>query len=338
MTIHENVSLKPHNTFGVDSTARYLVELFDIDELSDIITFSKEKKLPILFLGGGSNILFTDDVEMIVVKVMNKGIEVVYEDDEIIEIEVAAGEIWDELVEYTVKNGWGGIENLSLIPGTVGAAPIQNIGAYGVELKDVIVSVNAIMTDSFVNKVFEIDECEFGYRTSVFKNKLKNKIFIYSVNLKLSKKPTIKIEYGTIKFELEKKQIANPTIFDLREIIIRIRESKLPNPIEIGNAGSFFKNPVIPKEELVKVESKFPDIPTFNVDDYFVKIPAGWLIEKSGLKGYRKKEVGIHNEQALVIVNYGNATGKEIISFKDFVKEKVYSIFGIHLEEEVNII
>jgi UDP-N-acetylmuramate dehydrogenase len=337
MELRENYSLKNYTTFKVDCRAEYFCELSDIDELTEVVQLSKSLKRPILFLGGGSNILFTKDVEQIVVKVNNRGIEILHEDEESIEIEVASGEDWDTFVEYTVSNGWGGIENLSLIPGSVGAAPIQNIGAYGVELKDVVVSVNAILLDSMVNKVFEIDECIFGYRDSFFKNELKNKLFIRSVNLKLSKNPILKTEYGSIKEELNRRGIKSPNLKDIRNIVCDIRKNKLPDPKVIGNAGSFFKNPVVVKSISEKILLEYPEVPTYRISDNEVKIPAGWLIEKSGLKGKRSGETGIHNDQALVIVNYGNASGEEIVKFKDFVKQTVYEKFNILLQEEVNI-
>jgi UDP-N-acetylmuramate dehydrogenase len=338
MELIENYSLKNLTTFRVDCKAEYFCELSDVDELSEVLQLSKSLKRPILFLGGGSNILFIKDVELIVVKVNNRGIEILHEDEDSVEIEVASGEDWDKLVEYTVSKGWGGIENLSLIPGTVGAAPIQNIGAYGVELKDVIVSVNAIILDSMVNKVFEIDECNFGYRDSIFKNELKNKFFIHSVNLKLSKNPNLKTEYGSIKEELIRQDIKYPNLVDIRKVICDIRKSKLPDPKEIGNAGSFFKNPVVEKSTSEKILLEYPEVPTYRISDNEVKIPAGWLIEKSGLKGKRSGETGIHKDQALVIVNYGNATGEEIVKFKEFVKQTVYEKFNILLQEEVNIL
>jgi UDP-N-acetylmuramate dehydrogenase len=338
MELKENYSLKNYTTFKIDCRAEYFCELSDVDDLQEIVQISKSLKRPLLFLGGGSNILFTKDVEQIVVKVNNKGIDVLHEDDENVEIEIASGEDWDSLVKYCVSKGWGGIENLSLIPGTVGAAPIQNIGAYGVELKDVVVSVNAILLDSMVNKVFEIEECNFGYRNSIFKNELKNKLFIYSVNLKLTKNSILKTEYGSIKEELNRRHIKFPNLKDIREIICDIRKSKLPDPKVIGNAGSFFKNPIVPKSISEKILLDYPDVPIYKISESEDKIPAGWLIEKTGLKGKRIGETGIHKDQALVIVNYGNATGKEIVKFKDDVKEVILGKFGIMLAEEVNII
>lgn len=337
MKLFEHYSLKALNTFGVDVYARYFVELNEISNLTEIKKLQAELNLPLFILGGGSNILFTKNVDAIVIKISSKGRKILNETYNFIDVEFQSGEHWDEVVNYCVQNGWGGVENMSLIPGTIGAAPIQNIGAYGQELKDVFVSLEGMFLDFLTVKKFTLDECKFGYRTSIFKEELKDKFLITSVCLRLNKNPIPNIAYGSIK-ELINKNINEITIIDVRKAVSEIRNEKLPDPSVFGNAGSFFRNPVISVARFNEIESIHQDIVSYQAQDDYVKIPAGWLIEKAGLKGKRIGNVGIHKNQALVIVNYGLATGQEISEFKDYVKDCVYKKFNIQLEEEVNIV
>lgn len=337
MKIFENHSLKNHNTFGVDVKARYFVELNSVDDYKSILRNRELSGMKKVILGEGSNVLFQKDFNGVVIKNCIKGINVAKEDEEIIDIKFGAGENWDEIVEYCVSKGYGGIENLSLIPGLVGAAPIQNIGAYGVELEQVFISLKGIFTENGKTKIFEKDECKFGYRDSIFKNELKGKFVVTEVTLRLSKKPGVNLTYKILQDYCKDKGMKNPTIADIRESVIEIRRSKLPDPVEIGNAGSFFKNPVVNEEKLELILAQNPDLVFFKSGDNY-KIPAGWLIETCGLKGYRKGNVGTYPKQALVIVNYGGASGEEIVSFSKMIQTEVMNKFGIFLIPEVNII
>ncbi len=338
MNVKENISLKPYNTFGVDVSAEYFVEVSNSLEIKQLFEDQKFKHLPKLVLGGGSNILFTKNYAGVVFKISADKIGIVEETDSSVLVKAEAGVEWHNLVLFCVNKNYGGIENLSLIPGSVGAVAIQNIGAYGQEVKDTFYSLKGIDSDTFQEKTFYKNECAFGYRDSIFKKELKGKLIITEVVLKLSKIYSINISYGSIGEELKKKEKENYSIKDVSEAVCRIRESKLPNPSEFGNAGSFFKNPVIYKSLYEDIKQEYADFPFYAVDDKFVKVPAGWLIEKSGLKGFRKGNVGTHKKQALVIINYGGATGEEILMFKDYIKKNVHQKFGIMLEEEVNII
>ncbi len=307
-------------------------------ELKDALEEVRNTGVLYMVLGGGSNVLLTKDYPGIVILNRIKGIKLVEDAQEFVVVEAGSGEIWHHLVMYCVDHGFGGIENLSLIPGRVGAAPIQNIGAYGVELKDVFESLTAINTDTLERKTFQKKDCEFGYRDSVFKRNLKNRYIITSVRLKLKRSPETNISYGAIAAVLKEKNIIDPGIKDVSEAVIDIRSSKLPDPAVLGNSGSFFKNPVIKREVYQKLHNRYPQLPCYNVDDNFVKVPAGWMIEQCGLKGKRFGETGCHKDQALVIVNYGNATGKEIHEHALRVIDLVNKKFGIQLEPEVNII
>ncbi len=338
MNIKESLSLKKYNTFSIDVKAKYFAEVFTNNELKEVLSLDKYKSIPKFVLGGGSNILFTKDFEGLVIKISSSEIQIIKEDDGFAFVKASAGVIWHDLVFYCIARNFGGIENLSLIPGTVGAAPIQNIGAYGQELKGVFYSLKGIFIDSLKEKTFYKDECRFAYRNSIFKKELKNKFIITDVTLKLSKHPAINISYGTVEEELKKKNLNEITIKDVSEVICEIRKSKLPDPAEIGNAGSFFKNPEISKQKFEVLKIKFPGIIGYNTADDLVKVPAGWLVENAGLKGKKIGNTGTHPKQALVIVNYGNATGEEILHFKDFVKETIQEKYGILLEEEVNIV
>ena len=338
MKVVKNISLKNLNTFGVDVKSKYFVEIHSEEELKQILNSEEYSNQQKLILGGGSNILFTKDFDGLVIKNSISGIEILDEDNKTVIVEAGAGVIWDELVKYCVDNNFGGIENLSYIPGTVGAAPIQNLGAYGQELEETFYELNGIYIDSCKTKKFNKSECSFSYRNSIFKNELKNKFIITSVRLKLNKNHNVNLSYNPVKEEVEKRNIKHPTIKNVRDIVIDIRKSKLPDPVEIGNAGSFFKNPVITKERFKVFKEEFPDLNHFLVDDDNVKIPAAWLIEKCGWKGKRIGETGTHKMQPLVIVNYGNASGKEIYKISTMIKNVVKTTFDITLENEVNII
>ena len=330
--------LKSFNTFGIDASASEIIEITDVKSLQELIISGSLNQKPYLILGGGSNVLFTKDYEGLVLLNRLKGIAVVEENEDQIYVKASGGEIWHNLVMYCVNKQYAGIENLSLIPGTVGAAPIQNIGAYGVELKDVFHSLEAINLSNGALEVFEKAQCNFGYRESVFKQDLKGKYFITSVTFKLNKKAILSTHYGDIKKQLDEWGITNPQIKDISNAVIHIRQSKLPDPAEIGNAGSFFKNPVLPELEFNSILQKFPEIRSFTDKPGFVKISAAWLIEQSGWKGYREGDIGVHQKQALVLVNYGNGTGQQLINLANKIIESVFQKFKIRLHAEVNII
>lgn len=338
MNLLENISLKNYNTFGIDVLAKYFVEISVQNDLFEIPPLIKSLNVPFLILSGGSNILFTKNFESLVIKISTKGIKIINENDKYVYLKAEAGEVWDELVQFCVNNNFGGIENLSMIPGLVGAAPIQNIGAYGQELKDKFISLEALNLENGEIKKFNKVECEFDYRFSVFKSKLKNKFLISSITLQLNKFPELNLNYGNVKDELMKLKKTDYTIKDVREIICNIRKSKLPDPKEIGNAGSFFKNPKVDEKKLEALKKIFPDIPYFITDEKNFKIPAGWLIEQCGWKGKRIGNAGVHSKQALVLVNYGNASGEEILELANRIKLDIRNKFDIELEEEVNII
>jgi len=337
MNAETDFSLKNFNTFGIDVKAKQFIEIQTVDELKHVLKrFYTEE---IFVLGGGSNMLLTKDIDKTVLYVHNTGISVSHEDKSSIEIDVEAGENWHNLVMWSVNSGFGGLENLALIPGHVGTAPIQNIGAYGVELKDSFVSCKAIHRQTLEEKTFQLEDCKFGYRNSIFKNEIKGQYIITSVSFRLSKKNhSIKTNYGAITDELFKLQIENPKPADVAKVVIKIRQSKLPDPKEIGNSGSFFKNPIIGKTKFEELKKHYPNIPSYPFDENTVKVPAGWLIENAGLKGHREKDAGVHQRQALVLVNYGNATGKEILNLSKKIKETIIDKYDIELETEVNII
>lgn len=337
MDIAENVSLKDMNTFGIESNARYLIRISNVDQLLELIKSEVFKHNKHLVLGGGSNVLFTEDYPGLVIKNQIKGIEIVSEDDQNVMIQVGAGENWHQLVLHAVENGWGGIENMSLIPGTVGAAPMQNIGAYGVEIKDVFVKLDAVAYETGELVSFSKSECNFGYRQSIFKLSHKDQYFITSVALKLSKKPVVNTSYGAIRQMLEGNGVVKPTIKDVSDAVIAIRQSKLPDPAEIGNAGSFFKNPTISTEQFELLKVKHPKIVGYP-NDQGVKVPAGWLIEHAGWKGRTFGDIGVHKNQALVLVNYGNGGGAALWQLSEDIRKSVYEKYGIDLEREVNIV
>ncbi len=337
MQIEENKSLKAFNTFGIDAKAKYFGEFTSVDELREGIKWAKHENIPYLILGGGSNVLLTEDFNGIVLKNAIKGIEKTEETDEHVHVKAGAGEVWHDLVMHAVENNLGGIENLSLIPGTVGAAPIQNIGAYGVELQDVFHELEALNIESGEVHKFDKHGCDFGYRYSIFKGPEKGKYIITSVELKLEKEHNIKDTYGSIKDMLEMEGIEAPTIQDISHAVIAIRQSKLPDPAELGNAGSFFKNPVISEEAYEKLLEDYPDMPSFDAPKG-KKIPAAWLIEKCGFKGKQYGNTGVHKDQALVLVNYGAATGAEVKALAEEIQNCVSAEFDIDLEYEVNFI
>lgn len=338
MKIKDNYSLLNFNTFHINASAKYFVEVSSVLEMEKVLKENLIKNESILILGGGSNILFTKDFNGLVIKNSIKGIKVVSENDSEIFIEAGAGNLWDDLVGYCVMNNYSGIENLTLIPGTVGAAPIQNIGAYGQELKNSFYSLEGILFDNLVTKSFHIDECNFGYRNSIFKNELKNKIAITSVTFKLNKEFYPNIDYSDLKEEIKGKSTSQISIKDVSEAVRKIRNRKLPNPSEIGNAGSFFKNPEISKEHFLEIQSKFPSIKGYTQQSGMIKVSAAWLIEHCGWKGKSLGNAAVHTNQPLVLVNFsGNASGTEILQLADQIKNSVKNIFDIILEEEVNI-
>lgn len=337
MKIQENISLQPYNTFGIDKKARFFVIARSIADLKEALAFAEEQKIEIFVLGGGSNILLTENLDQLVIKNELKGIEVIGENDENIWVKVGAGEVWHDWVIYTINQNWGGLENLSLIPGTVGASPMQNIGAYGVEIRDTFDSLEALhRVDKSIQK-FDALACQFDYRESVFKHKLKNQYIITSVTFKLSKHPNFNIEYGAIKETLDAFNIQSPSVKAISDAVIHIRQSKLPDPKEIGNAGSFFKNPTISDSTYQSLQKEHPEIPGYPNEEG-VKVPAGWLIEKAGWKGKRIGKVGVHEKQALVLVNYGGGQGEEIVSLAKEIQASVLEKFGIELSPEVNFL
>lgn len=337
MQIVENKTLKQYTTFGVNAYAKYFVEINTVEELRHALN---DTRFPDKFiLGGGSNMLLTKDVEALVMHINMKGISIAFDDENSVHIKVMAGEDWHQLVLYCLENNYGGIENLSLIPGNTGTAPIQNIGAYGVELKDIFVSCEAINVATGKHKTFSLEECDFGYRTSVFKTTEKGNYIISSVTLQLTKKEhNLNTGYGAIQDELTKMQVTHPTIRDVSKAVIAVRKSKLPDPKELGNSGSFFKNPIIDKVAFEAFISRYPEAPFYKVSENAYKIPAGWLIEQSGFKGKRFGDAGVHEKQALVLVNYGNATGGEILELSEKIRETVLSKFGVAIAPEVNVI
>lgn len=338
MQIEYNASLKNVNTFGIESRARVLVAFSSVDDLDVILANKEVNTLPRIILGGGSNILLTGDFDGLVLKNNVKGIECIAEDEKHYFVKAGAGENWHQFVLTTLKENWAGLENLSLIPGNVGASPMQNIGAYGVEIKDRFDRLEAYNIETGEVEVFDREACAFGYRESVFKRGLKGKYIILSVTYKLLKEPEYSVKYGSISAELERMGSVEMSIQAISRAVINIRNSKLPNPAELGNAGSFFKNPVILEEEWKKIQIAHPDIPNYPAPEGKVKLAAGWLIEKAGWKGKRVGNCGMHARQALVLVNYGGATGQEIFNLSSEVRNSVAAQFGVDLEREVNII
>jgi len=330
-----NQSLVKHNTFGIDQKATRLIWAHSADDISAYVKHHGE---PALVLGGGSNMLLTQDVEGDVLKVDVHGRRVVFENDEVVHIRFGAGENWHEVVLWTLMQGLGGLENLSLIPGNCGTAPVQNIGAYGVELKDVFVNCEGVLIENGAFFTLSKEEAKFGYRDSIFKNEWKGKAIITRMTLALTKKNhNLRTDYGSIQAELEARGITDPTPKQISDAVIRIRRSKLPDPAEIGNSGSFFKNPVVSKELADTLAARYPDMPSYPAPKG-VKLAAGWLIDKAGWKGYRNGDAGIHEKQALVLVNYGDASGAELLELAQEIIDDIQQRFGITLHPEVNLI
>lgn len=338
MTIQENVSLKPYNTFGLEATVKFFVEIQSVEELKDILQNPDFQNIDKLFLGGGSNILLTKNYDGLVIKINLKGIQKISEDGSHVYIQAGAGESWHELVMYCVENQYAGMENLSLIPGTVGAAPMQNIGAYGVEIKDIFEELQALNLETLAVETFKLADCHFGYRESVFKHEARGKYVITLVTFKLNKVPIYKVTYGDIKKTLAEMKVTDLSIKAVSDAVISIRKSKLPDPAEIGNSGSFFKNPEIAKVQYDDLKVKFEHIPSYPINETTVKVPAGWLIEQAGWKGFRDGEIGVHARQALVLVNYGDGTGEQIKALSAKIQASVLEKFGISLSTEVNFI
>lgn len=336
--IQENYSLRDLNTFGIDARAAHYAQVSQAEDVSAVL--EKQLSTNVLVLGGGSNILFRQDFEGLVLDVQIGGLEVVEESDEHVVIAIGAGENWHQTVMHCIANGWGGIENLSLIPGKCGAAPIQNIGAYGVELMDVFEWLEAVSLEDGSVKKFDAGECKFGYRDSAFKNALKGKFLISRIALRLSKQPRLTTHYGAVEEELRATERAagDWTIKDVSDAVIKIRQSKLPDPAEIGNAGSFFKNCQVSSSNFQTLKSEFPDIAAYPQEDGTVKIASGWLIDQAGWKGHRRGNCGVHERQALVLVNHGGATGEEIYNLSEEIKADVKAKFGLELVREVNVI
>jgi UDP-N-acetylmuramate dehydrogenase len=335
MNIQTNFSLKKFNTFGIEAYAREFISVSSVANLKEVVQLKKD----LFILGGGSNMLLTQNIEKLVVHINLKGREIVEENDDFAIVKAQAGENWHEFVLWCIDQNLGGIENLSLIPGNVGTTPIQNIGAYGVEIKDTLLSCEALNLKTLEIETFTNVQCKFEYRESVFKNELKNQHIITSVCFKLTKKNhKVATTYGAIETELQHQNIKNPTLIDISNAVIAIRKSKLPDPKELGNSGSFFKNPIISKETYEKAKALYPEMPHYVVSEALVKVPAGWLIEQAGFKGKRFGDAGVHKNQALVLVNYGTATGKEVVELSKNIQKTIRDKFGIAIEAEVNII
>ena len=342
MKIQENISLKKYNTFGIDASAKYFASFTNVDELKESIEFIKlptaNYQLPTLILGGGSNILFTKNFEGLVLKNEMQGIEKIQEDDEFVYVKAGAGVNWHQFVLFCIQHNYAGVENLSLIPGNVGASPMQNIGAYGVEIKDVFHSLDAFHLQEKKMIKFNLQDCAFEYRESVFKQKYKNQFAIINVTYRLSKIPSYNISYGAIQQELDAMGVKELSIEAISKAVIKIRTSKLPDPAMIGNAGSFFKNPEVSRHEFHQLTQMYPGIVGYHLPDGNVKLAAGWLIESAGWKGYRKDDAGCHSRQALVLVNYGAATGNEIVALSEEIINSIKEKFGVLLQPEINMI
>ncbi len=337
METQKNFSLKNHNTFGIEVLAAEYINISSIAQLKEVLASNVGREL--FILGGGSNMLLTKNIDALVLHINLRGIKIINETENCAIVRAQSGENWHNFVVFTIENDLGGLENMSLIPGNVGTTPIQNIGAYGTEIKDTFVSCEAMNIATQEMRTFYNEECQFGYRESIFKNKIKGEYIITSVDFKLSRgEHKINTTYGDITAELAKNNIQNPGISNVSKAVISIRQSKLPDPRELGNSGSFFKNPIISKEKFKEVQAKFPDIRHFPISDTEVKVPAGWLIEQAGFKGKRFGNAGIHVNQALVLVNYGGATGTEILNLSQKIQKEIFDIFGIWIDAEVNII
>ncbi len=337
MEIIDNFSLKNYNTFGIEAKAKQFVSVHSVEELQTVLKENPAQKK--FILGGGSNMLLTKDIEALTIHVDIKGKTIIDQTEDAVWVEAKAGENWHEFVLWTIDQDFGGLENMSLIPGNVGTTPIQNIGAYGTEIKNTFVYCDAVNIQTLEIRRFNKEECKFGYRESIFKNEVKDQYIIVSVVFKLTRQNhKINISYGDIAAELAKKDISAPTLKEVSNAIITIRQSKLPDPKELGNSGSFFKNPIIPRSDFERIHLLHPEMPSYTVSETEVKVPAGWLIEKAGFKGKRFGDAGIHKNQALVLVNYGSATGQEILNVSKEIQKTVKELFDIEIEAEVNVI
>ncbi|SFR31842.1 UDP-N-acetylmuramate dehydrogenase [Robiginitalea myxolifaciens] len=337
MRIEHNISLRPYNTFGIEATASHFVPVRELQTLKWAL--GRKDLPPPFILSGGSNILLGGDLNALVLYIDNKGKQVVWESEDRVRLEVAGGESWHGLVLWCLEQGYGGLENLSLIPGKVGTAPIQNIGAYGVELKDVFHSCQAVALEDGSLREFDKSACAFGYRDSIFKQEAKGKYVIWSVTLELTKRNhQLNTDYGAITQELSTQNVHDPGPREISDAVIAIRRRKLPDPAEIGNSGSFFKNPVVNGDKYAELQGRYPEIPGYPQNDGTTKVPAGWLIEKLGFKGIRRGDAGVHKNQALVLVNYGEASGEEVYALAMEIQAAVRKEFGILLTPEVNII
>jgi UDP-N-acetylmuramate dehydrogenase len=337
MEIYSNFSLKNYNTFGIEAKAKKFVAVHSLAELTSVLRQNNSENT--FILGGGSNMLLTQDIKALVIHIDLKGKRVIDENEDYAWVESQAGENWHEFVLWTIDQNFGGLENMSLIPGNVGATPVQNIGAYGTEIKDTFVSCAALTSLNLELKTFTKEDCRFGYRESIFKNEVKDQYIITSVVFKLTKQNhNINTSYGDITNELAKNKITIPNLKDVSDAVVAIRKSKLPDPKELGNSGSFFKNPILLKTDFKKIQQQFPQMKYYEVSETEVKVPAGWLIEEAGLKGKRFGDAGIHKNQALVLVNYGKATGQEILNVSKHIQKTIFTKFGIHIEAEVNVI
>ena len=336
--IQENIPLKAFNTFGLAAKARFFCEISSIDHLKTVLSDSRWHNIPKLMLGGGSNILLTQDFLGLVLKIQIQGINKIAEDNNHVWVTAGAGESWHDFVLYCLANNYAGVENLSLIPGTVGAAPMQNIGAYGVELTQVFDRLTAVRISDGQTQIFHHADCHFGYRESIFKNHLKNQYIIADVTLRLNKAPQFHIEYGELRHALADQQASKLTIKAVSEAVIKIRTQKLPDPKIIGNAGSFFKNPLVTVEKFKSLQLSHPHIPHYPVDPDHYKIPAAWLIEQCQWKGYREENIGVHQHHALVLVNYGNGSGLAIQELAKAIQISVLEKFAIEILPEVNIV
>ncbi len=338
MNVESSVDLKPFNTFGLEVSSEHLVRIPDLSVAREALRFAQDKKLPHMILGGGSNVLFKSPYQGVILK--NELLErtILKEDEQHVWIRLGAGENWHQCVLWAIEHQWGGIENLSLIPGTVGAAPMQNIGAYGVELEQVFESLEAVEIATGQLHTFDRNQCDFGYRTSVFKTHLKDKFLISSVVLRLDKEHKFNVSYGAVEETLQQMQVQDLSIKAISQAVVKIRSSKLPDPQHIGNAGSFFKNPVISLHQFQELQVKHPEIPGYPVSDSEIKVPAGWLIEKCGWKGKRRGAIGVHDKQALVLVNFGSGKGSDIHQLALDIKASVQEQFNITIDPEVNII
>lgn len=336
INIIENISLKPFNTFGIGAIANYYIAFSSVEQLQEALRFAANQ--PRLILGGGSNILLCQDFEGVVLHNQIKGISLVHEDNAYYYVKANAGEVWHDFVMHCIAHNYQGVENLSLIPGSVGASPMQNIGAYGIEIKDIFYQLEAYEISTGQIHTFSLEDCEFGYRTSVFKTSLKDKYIILNVTYRLRKHPVYNVSYGAIQQELEQMGLTELSSKAISDAVIAIRSSKLPNPAEIGNAGSFFKNPVIPISLFEQIQQNYPEIVSYAIDEMHIKVAAGWLIEAAGWKGKTLGNYGVHKKQALVLVNYGGAKGKDIFELSQQIIDDIFYKFGITLEREVNIL